>query len=61
MVRLGELHTIPCDILNWGLEFGSICVALLLITPWAWLDGELIVVLARTLEGNKHNKITAQT
>jgi len=61
MVRLGELHTIPCDILNWGLEFGRIWVALLLITPWAWLDGDEIVVLARVLEGHKHNKIIAQT
>ena len=60
MVRLGELHTIPCDILNWGLEFGSICVALLLITPWAWLDGDEIVVEAKSLLGHRHNKITAQ-
>ena len=60
MVRLGELHTIPCDILNWGLEFGSIWVALLLITPCAWLDGELIVVLAKSFVGHKQNNIIAQ-
>ena len=61
MVRLGELHTIPCDILNWGLEFGSICVALLFIVPWAWLDGDEIVVLAKSLIGHKLNNIIAQT
>ena len=60
MVRLGELHTIPCDILNWGLEFGSIWVALLLITPCAWLLGLEIVVLAKSLVGHKQNNITAQ-
>ena len=61
MVRLGELQTMPCDILNCGVLCGAIMVALLFTVPCALLDGLETVVLAKTLLGHSNNKITAQT
>ena len=61
MVRLGELQTIPCDILNWGVADGKIIWALLLTTPVLWLWGDATVVLAFKGFTGKSNKIIAQT
>ena len=60
MVRLGELQTIHCDILNCGFDCGAIMVALLFTVPCALLEGLATVVFANTLVGHRHNKITAQ-
>ena len=60
MVRLGELQTIPCDILNCGFDCGAIIVALLFTVPWAVELGLLTVVEANNLVGHRHNKIIAQ-
>ena len=61
MVRLGELQTIPCDILNCGLDCGAIMVALLFTVPCALLDGLATVVLAKAFVGHRQSKTTAQT
>ena len=59
MVKLGEVHTIPCEYRFCGRLDGVIIVALLLTTPCAFDWGDATVVFAKTFAGLR-NKITAQ-
>ena len=60
MVKLGEVHTIPCEYRFCGRLDGVIIVALLLTTPWAVEFGLATVVEAMTGFTGISNRIIDQ-